>query len=70
MKSLTDSVKIPVECANCHRKIQKSLSELKRNPSVLCVCGTRIQVDGANKAAAPFDELEKSLKKLGAKRIR
>ena len=67
MKSLTDRIEIPVECSSCHRKVKKTLAELKKNPNVRCSCGVMIKVEGADKASKPFDNLDKSLKKLGFK---
>ena len=60
MKLNLDSVKIDIPCEKCGHKLKETLSRLKRNPQLTCICRQVIDVN-ADHLRRVIEQAQKSL---------
>lgn len=44
MTGILDSQELPIECANCSRKTNKTIAWIKAHDELTCACGTVITI--------------------------
>ena len=64
MSGVLDHQEIEIACDKCGRKTHKSIGWIKSNRTLLCQCGTLIELD-AHQFISEIAKVEAALKSLG-----
>jgi hypothetical protein len=57
-KNTIDDVELIIRCGKCGKELREKIGRLRRNPEVLCKCGTAFRIDSQqlHKAAGPLED--------------